>query len=50
VRLAWVPVPAVYEPGARGSHFRPVADVALIARMVAWKLVSGGLILRGLAR
>jgi len=50
VRLAWVPVPAVYEPGARRSHFRPVADVALITRMVAWKLVSGRLILRGLAR
>lgn len=50
VRLAWVRVPAVYEPGARCSHFRPVADVALITRMVAWKLISGVFTLRGLVR
>jgi len=49
-RLAWVPIPAIYEPRARPSHFRPVADVALITCMVAWKLVSRGLYLRGLLR
>ena len=50
VRLAWVPVPAIYEPGARRSHFRPVADVALITRMVVGKLVSSRLTLRRLLR
>jgi hypothetical protein len=50
VRLAWVPIPAIYEPGARRSHFRPVADIMLITRMVAWKLLTRGLYLRGLVR
>jgi glycosyltransferase involved in cell wall biosynthesis len=50
VRLAWVPIPAIYEPRGRPSHFRPVADVVLITRMVAWKLVSRGFYLRGLVR
>ena len=49
-RLAWVPIPAIYEPQRRRSHFRPVADIALITRMVAWKLLSRGLYLRGLLR
>jgi glycosyltransferase involved in cell wall biosynthesis len=49
-RLAWVPIPAIYEPHSRHSHFRPVADVALITRMVAWKLISRGFYLRGLLR
>jgi glycosyltransferase involved in cell wall biosynthesis len=49
-RLAWVQIPAVYELSARPSHFRPVADIALITRMVAWKLLSRGLYLRGLLR
>jgi glycosyltransferase involved in cell wall biosynthesis len=50
VRLAWVPIPAIYEPRARRSHFRPVADIVLITRMVAWKLLTRGLYLRGLVR
>jgi glycosyltransferase involved in cell wall biosynthesis len=50
VKLAWVPIPAIYVPRARRSHFRPVADVVLITRMVAWKLVSRGLYLPGLLR
>jgi glycosyltransferase involved in cell wall biosynthesis len=50
VRLAWVPVPAIYEPRGRRSHFRPVTDIVLITRMVAWKLLSRGLYLRGLLR
>ena len=49
-RLEWVPIPAIYEASGRPSHFRPVADVALITRMVAWKLLSRGLYLRGLLR
>jgi glycosyltransferase involved in cell wall biosynthesis len=49
-RLAWVPIPAIYEARGRPSHFRPVIDVALITRMVAWKLLSRGLYLRGLLR
>jgi len=49
-RLEWVPIPAIYEAQGRPSHFRPVLDVALITRMVAWKLLSRGLYLRGLVR
>jgi glycosyltransferase involved in cell wall biosynthesis len=49
-KLAWVPIPAIYEPRARPSHFRPVVDVLLIARMIAWKLITRGLYLRGLVR
>ena len=49
-RLEWVPIPAIYEAQGRPSHFRPVLDVALITRMVAWKLLSRGLYLRGLIR
>lgn len=45
-----VPVAAIYRPGARPSHFRPVADIALIVRMVAWKLIIRGLYLPGLVR
>lgn len=36
--------------GPSPSHFRPLADIAGIVRMVAWKLVSRGLYLRGLYR
>ena len=49
-RLEWVPIPAIYEPRGRPSHFRPIVDVALITRMVAWKLLSRGLYLGGLFR
>jgi glycosyltransferase involved in cell wall biosynthesis len=49
-RLAWVPIPAIYEPRSRPSHFRPVVDFVLISRMVAWKLLSRGFYLRGLLR
>ncbi len=44
-----VPVAAIYPPGRRRSHFRPIGDIAAITRMVAWKLLSRGLYLRGLA-
>jgi glycosyltransferase involved in cell wall biosynthesis len=50
VRLVDVPIAAIYEPRGRRSHFRPVIDIALIVRMVAWKLVSRGLFLPGLIR
>ena len=50
LKLAFVPIPAIYEPHARRSHFRPVVDFVLITRMVAWKLLSRGLYLRGLLR
>lgn len=50
--FAYLPVPigVSYRAGARPSHFRPVADIALITRMVAWKLISRGLYLQGLWR
>jgi glycosyltransferase involved in cell wall biosynthesis len=34
-----VAIAATPPHGARASHFRPVRDIALITRMVAWKLV-----------
>lgn len=43
-----VPVAAIYPHSARPSHFRPVVDILRITRMVAWKLLSRGLHLRGL--
>jgi glycosyltransferase involved in cell wall biosynthesis len=49
-RLIGVPIPAIYEPRGRRSHFRSVVDVARIVRMVAWKLVSRGMDLPGLVR
>jgi glycosyltransferase involved in cell wall biosynthesis len=45
-----VGVSALYPAGARASHFRPVVDVLLITRMVAWKLLSRGLDIPGLIR
>lgn len=39
-----VPIPALYDSAKlRPSHFRPVADIAAIVIMVAWKLLSRGL-------
>jgi glycosyltransferase involved in cell wall biosynthesis len=50
VRSAAVPIAALYPPKARASHYRPAADTARIARMIAWKLVSRGLDLPRLVR
>lgn len=50
VRIMHVPVSAWYPQRARRSYFRPVLDIARIARMVAWKLLSRGLYLPGLIR
>lgn len=36
-----VPIAAVYEQGARPSHFRGVTDIVLITRMVATRLILG---------
>jgi glycosyltransferase involved in cell wall biosynthesis len=47
---AFVPISSVYLKGARRSHFRPVADIARIVIMVAWKLIIWGLYPRGLVR
>jgi hypothetical protein len=44
-----VPVQVVYGERSRASHFRPVLDVARIARMVAWRLLSQGLAQRAAA-
>ncbi|MGH8682930.1 MAG: glycosyltransferase family 2 protein [Burkholderiales bacterium] len=45
-----VPISALYPKAARPSHFRPVLDIVRITRMVAWKLVSGGMHPTGLRR
>jgi len=43
-----VPVTVTPRSGPRPSHFRPVLDILKITRMVAWKLLSRGMFLRGL--
>jgi hypothetical protein len=35
-----VPVGVTYSDRPRASHFRPVLDIARIARMVAWRLIT----------
>lgn len=50
VRITDVPVTAAYPERARRSYFRPVLDIARIARMIAWKLLSRGLYLPGLVK
>lgn len=50
VPLLGVAIPAIYPTRGRRSHFRPVADIAHIVRMVAWKLLSRGMCLPGLLR
>ncbi|MGH8582460.1 MAG: glycosyltransferase family 2 protein [Gammaproteobacteria bacterium] len=47
IRVVSVPVTAVY-PRGRRSHFKPIADIAAITRMVAWKLLARGLYPQGL--
>jgi glycosyltransferase involved in cell wall biosynthesis len=49
-RIVSVAVVSVYHHGARASHFRPVSDITLIVRMVAWKLASRFFSLPGLWR
>lgn len=45
-----IPIAASYPTQARASHFRPVADIAAIVRMVAWKLARWGFYPQGLYR
>ncbi|HEX9810523.1 MAG TPA: glycosyltransferase family 2 protein [Burkholderiales bacterium] len=47
-RVLPVTVPAIYPTAARPSHFRPVADVARIVRMVAAYLITSGFCPAGL--
>jgi glycosyltransferase involved in cell wall biosynthesis len=43
-----VPISVVYSARARASYFRPVVDIARITRMVAWRLLREGTLLRAL--
>ena len=47
---AFLPVQTTYPKNARSSHFRPVKDIVLITRMVAWRLFIRGFFLPGLWR
>ena len=50
IRSVAVPIPGIYPPCARPSHFRPVADIARIVAMVANRLVRRGMHPAGLWR
>ena len=50
VKIRSVAIAAVYPPGARPSHFRPVVDIARISRMILWHLVRRGMSPAGLYR
>lgn len=45
-----VPIEARYADDRRASHFRPFRDVSRITRMIAWRLLRGGLRLPSLWR
>jgi glycosyltransferase involved in cell wall biosynthesis len=45
-----VPIPGIYPPAARASHFRPVVDIARIVMMVAGRLLRRGMYPAGLWR
>jgi glycosyltransferase involved in cell wall biosynthesis len=49
-RCVMEPIAAVYAPGLRASHYRPLLDALRIARMIAWKLLARGLYPRGFYR
>jgi glycosyltransferase involved in cell wall biosynthesis len=50
VKCRSVAIAAVYPRNARPSHFRPVADIARISRMILWQLARRGLHPAGLYR
>ena len=50
IRAVAVPIPGIYPKAARASHFRPVADILLIVRMVAGHLLRKGMFPSGLWR
>lgn len=45
-----LPIAAIYQPNARGSHFRPFLDITRITLMVTWKLVSRGFYPQGIVK
>jgi glycosyltransferase involved in cell wall biosynthesis len=49
IRARCVPVQVIYSDRARASHFRPVVDIARIARMLIWRLLTQGLAQRAAA-
>jgi glycosyltransferase involved in cell wall biosynthesis len=49
VVAACVPISVVYSERGRASYFRPVVDIARIVRMVAWRLLREGTLLRALS-
>ena len=50
VQSVAVAIPGIYPKEARPSHFRPVADIARIVFMVAWRLLKRGMYPIGLWR
>jgi glycosyltransferase involved in cell wall biosynthesis len=50
IDILCVPISVRYANPARASHFRPVADIAKIAVMIAGRLIRTGFNLRGLLR
>ena len=50
VRSVAVPIPGIYPPAMRPSHFRPVVDIARIVAMVAGRLLRRGMYPVGLWR
>jgi glycosyltransferase involved in cell wall biosynthesis len=50
IRSIAVPIPGIYPPTARPSHFRPVADISRIVVMVAGHLARRGFFPQGLVR
>jgi glycosyltransferase involved in cell wall biosynthesis len=50
VHAVSVPIKASYEEERRASHFRPFRDVTRITRMIAGRLLRGGLMLGNLRR
>lgn len=50
IRTVSVPIKASYEEERRASHFKPFRDVVRITRMIAGRLLRGGLMLGNLRR
>jgi len=46
IRTVSVPIAVSYEEDRRASHFKPIRDVTRITRMIAWRLLRGGLMPR----
>ncbi|MGA9335814.1 MAG: glycosyltransferase family 2 protein [Rudaea sp.] len=50
IRTVSVPIEARYAHDRRASHFKPLRDVTNITRMIAWRLICGGLMPRNFWR